>query len=355
VTERADQSGLRTGGAMPPQLPPSMRAAVVDAYGPPGSVRLGEVARPAPGPQDVLVRVQAAAVNFPDLLLASGQYQVKQALPFVLGSDLAGEVIAAGSAVTDVRPGDRVRGAVATGAFAEYACLPRPSVRPVPDAVAAGEAAAFGVVYETAFHALTSVARLEPAERLCVLGAAGGVGLAAVDLGVLRGADVVAVATGPAKVGLCRARGAWDTVDLETEGLRERLREIGGVDVVVDMVGGDVSEPAIRSMRPGGRFVTVGYASGVIPRIQLNLVLLKGVSLLGFEMRTFAQRFPDQAERGWRELAGHLGRGRLRPHISARYPLAETAQALRAVAGRRALGKIVIDIGTEERTAWPRQ
>ena len=329
---------------MADQLPRLMRAAVVDAYGPPENVRLAEIARPTPGPHDVLVRVRAASVNFPDLLLIAGQYQVMQPVPFVPGSDLAGEVVAAGSAVTGVRPGALVRGAVATGAFAEYAALPWPAARPVPDGVAPAEAAAFGVVYETAFHSLTSVARLAAGERLCVLGAAGGVGVAAVDLGVLRGAEVVAVATGPDKARLCRERGAAHTVDLSAEGLRARLREIGGVDVVLDMVGGGVSEQALRAMRPGGRFVSVGYASGVIPRIPLNLVLLKDVSIAGFEMRTFLERFPWQAADGSRELAALLAAGRLRPHIGDRFPLARTAAALRTVADRRVLGKVVIEM-----------
>ena len=329
---------------MTEHLPRFMRAAVVDAYGPPENVRLAEIARPAPGPQDVLVRVRAASVNFPDLLLISGEYQVMQPVPFVPGSDLAGEVVAVGSAVTDARPGDLVSGAVATGAFAEYAAMPWPAARPVPDGVAPAEAAAFGVVYETAYYSLTSVAKLTAGERLCVLGAAGGVGLAAVDLGVLRGADVVAVVTGADKARLCRERGAAHTVDLSAEPLRERLREIGGVDVVLDMVGGKVSEQALRAMRPGGRFVTVGYAAGVIPKIPLNLVLLKDVAITGFQMRTFLDRFPDQAAAGRRELAGHLAAGRLRPHIGDRFALAQTAAALRTVADRRVLGKVVIDI-----------
>jgi NADPH2:quinone reductase len=321
-----------------------MRAAVASAYGPPENIRLTEVPRPVPGPRDVLVRVRAASVNFPDLLLIAGQYQVRQPLPFVPGSDLAGQVVEVGSAVTGVRPGDLVSGAVAAGAFAEYAALPWPAVRPVPGGVTPAEAAAFGVAYETAYYCLTTVAGLAAGERLCVLGAAGGVGLAAVDLGVLRGADVVAVATGPDKVRLCAERGAKHTVDLSAMGLRARLREIGGVDVVLDMVGGELSEQALRAMRPAGRFVTVGYASGAIPKIPLNLVLLKDISITGFQMRTFLDRFPDRAADGRRALAGHLAAGRLRPHIGARFPLAAAAAALRTVADRRVLGKVVIDI-----------
>ena len=161
---------------------------------------------------------------------------------------------------------------------------------------------------------------------------------------MLRGADVVAVVTGPDKVRLCRERGATHVVDRSAAGLRARLREIGGVDVVLDMVGGEVSEQALRALRPGGRFVTIGYASGVIPAIPLNLVLLKDISITGFQMRTFLDRFPGRAADGWRELAGHLAAGRLRPRIGARFPLAAVAAALRAVADRRVLGKAVIDV-----------
>jgi NADPH2:quinone reductase len=321
-----------------------MRAAVVHEYGPPENVTIAEVPLPEVGPEDVLVQVEAASVNFPDLLLVSGGYQVTLPLPFVPGSDLAGTVAEVGAKVTGFAPGDRVSGTTMRGAFAEYALLDQRSVRALPDGVDPAAAAAFWVVYSTAYHSLHSVARLRGDERVLVLGAAGGVGLATVDLGVLHGAEVVAVATGAAKLDLCRERGAAVTIDLATDDLRARLKEIGGVDVVIDAVGGPATEQALRGMRPGGRLVTVGYASGEIPRIPLNLVLLKGVSILGFEMRTFGVRFPAEVARADRELAALLAGGRLRPYLGARFPLAKTAAALRLVADRGALGKVIVDV-----------
>jgi NADPH2:quinone reductase len=321
----------------------TMRAAVAYDYGPPENVRVANLPVPALGSHDLLVRVSAAAVNFPDLLLVSGEYQIKVPMPFVPGSDLAGVVSAVGAAVTDFKTGDRVVGTTTGGAFAEYAVLPEQAAQHLPDSVDAASGAAFGVVYTTAYHALRSVAAVQPGERLVVLGAGSGVGLAALDLGVLFGAEVIAVATGRAKLDLCRTRGASATIDLAIDDVRARLRK-GRTDVVVDMIGGAATEPALRSLRPGGRLVTVGFASGEIPRIPLNLVLLKGISILGLELRTFVERFPERTADGRRELLEHLAAGRIRPYIGARFPLDETAAAMRLVADRAALGKVVIDV-----------
>lgn len=321
-----------------------MRAAVADEYGPPENVHPTELPIPAFGDHEVLVRVAAAAVNFPDILLVAGQYQVKLPMPLVPGSDFAGHVVAAGAAVTSVRVGDRVRGTTATGAFAEYVAVDAAVVRQVPEGADLAEAAALSVVYSTAWHSLHSVAQLRAGERVCVLGAAGGVGLACVDLAVLAGAEVIAVATGVAKSDLCRARGAAHTIDVGTEDLRAGLKELGGIDVVIDMVGGPATEQALRALRPGGRLVTVGYASGQIPAIPLNLVLLKGITILGFEMRTFVERFPEAAAQGAATLDDLLAAGAISPHIGARFRLSEAAAALRTVADRAALGKIVIDV-----------
>jgi NADPH2:quinone reductase len=321
-----------------------MRAAVAAAYGPPQTVVLAEVPVPSVGPGDVLVRVLAAAVNFPDLLLVAGRYQVPVPVPFVPGSDLAGLVVAVGIDVTDVRPGDRVAATTATGAFAEYAAVPAESVFRVPDGVEFAAAAAFGVVYSTAYPALRWTAGLQAGERLGVLGAGGGVGLAAVEIGRLLGADVVAVATGANKLAVCREHGATVTVDLADADLRGRLKADGGLDVVIDLVGGPATEVALRSLRAGGRLITVGYASGVIPSIPLNLLLLKSAAVIGFGIGTFTRRFPERAAEARRDLLGHLAAGRIRPHIGARYPLAQTAAALQALADRAVAGKIVIDV-----------
>jgi NADPH:quinone reductase len=323
-----------------------MRAAVCRAHGGPENVEVDELSVPVPGPGEVRVRVRCAAVNFPDVLLVSGGYQVKVPTPFTPGSELAGIVDAVGDGVTRFRPGEAVFGAVMVGAFAEQAVLPESSLQPLPAGVDFEAGAAFGVVYGTAYHSLRSVAELAAGEWLCVLGAAGGVGLAAVDIGVALGARVVAVASAADKLELCRSRGATATIDYTREDLRVRLREVteGGADVVVDPVGGAAAEQALRSMRWGGRFVTVGFASGEIPKIPLNLVLLKGVVIKGFEMRTFGDHVPDLVARDREELEELLSSGRIRPYVGARFPLADTAGALRHVADRRALGKVVIEM-----------
>jgi NADPH2:quinone reductase len=322
-----------------------MRAAVCRQLGEPERVELVELEIPVPGPHEVLVRVACAAVNFPDILLVSGQYQVKVPVPFTPGSELAGTVEAIGDQVSGFHTGDRVRGAVMVGAFAEFVAVSESALHPLPPELDFETGAAFAVTYGTAYHAIRSVADLQPEEWLCVTGAAGGVGLAAVDIGVALGARVVALASGAQKLALCEARGAAAVIDYSLDGMRQKIRDATGegVDVVVDPVGGPTAELVLRSMRWGGRFVTVGYASGEIPRIPLNLALLKGVTIKGFEMRTFGSHAPDLAQRGNDELTELLASGRIRPHIGARFPLADAAGALRHVADRKALGKVIIE------------
>ena len=314
------------------------------AYGPPSSVVVEELQDPSPGPGEAMVRVLAAGVNYPDALIVANRYQVSAPLPFTPGSEFAGEVVAVGSPC-GLRVGDRVRGGAFVGAFAELVVARDASLASVPDGVDFGAAAAYGVTYETAYHALVSVAGLQPGEWVAVLGAAGGVGSAAVQLAHVLGAKVVAAASSPAKLEVCRQMGADALIDYRSSDLKEELKAVtgGGADIVVDPVGGDYAEPALRAMRWGGRFVTVGFASGSIPRIPLNLVLLKGVTVTAFEFRGFGAHCPDALERGRAELLGMLVDGRIRPHISAVYPLAETAAALEDVLERRATGKVLID------------
>jgi NADPH:quinone reductase len=327
-----------------------MRALVCRRYGTPEDLELAELPEPVPGPGEVLVRVRAAAANFADALLIDNAYQVSIELPFVPGSELAGEVLAVGADVSglvpDLRQGDRVFGTAFNGAFAERAVLPARQVTKMPDGADFGEAAAFGVAYRTSYHALRSVAEVKAGDWVVVLGAAGGVGLAAVDVARELGARVVAAASGPEKLALCAERGAAHVIDYTTEDLKTRIRELteGGADAVIDPVGGTASEQALRSVRWGGTFVTLGYASGTIPKIPLNLVLLKGVTVKGMEIRTFGQFRPDLERRDSEELLALFAAGRLRPHIGARFPLADAAAALRYVADRRALGKVVIDV-----------
>lgn len=323
-----------------------MRAAVCAAYGPPEVVRVEEVPTPEVGPGHVRVRVALAAVNFPDVLLVANRYQVSVPTPFVPGSEFVGVVETVGEGVTSVVPGTRVLGTAMHGAFAEAIVVPATSVMPVPDGVDRLTAAAFGVAHRTAFHVLRSVARIEPGERLVVLGAGGGVGLAAVQLGSHLGASVAAVASSEEKLAVAAAHGATVLVNHRAGDLREGLRAAlpEGADVVVDPVGGDLSEPALRALRWGGRFVTVGYASGVIPRIPLNLVLLKGVRVLGFEFWGFATHCPEELSRNEGELLGLLASGEVRPYVGATFPLHDVAAALRLVADGKAIGKVVVEV-----------
>ncbi len=324
-----------------------MRAAVCHAHGGPETVTVEEVPSPVPGPGQVRVRVAAAAVNLPDVLLVADRYQLTVDTPFVPGSEFTGVVEEVAADVQSWRVGDRVMGTVLVGAFAEEAVVAEGSVLAVPDGVDDRHAAAFGVAHRTAYHVLRSVACLQTGEELVVLGAGGGVGLALVQLGAHLGASVTAVASSVAKLEAAAAAGAAVLIDHRQVDLRAALREQlpGGADVVVDPVGGVLAEPALRSLRWGGRFVTVGYASGVIPRIPLNLVLLKGCRILGFQFIDFATHAPDDLARNDRELWDLLASGWAVPHVGATFDLDEVASALQLVAEGRAVGKVVLDIG----------
>lgn len=322
-----------------------MRAVVCHRYGPPEDLVIEEVPDPTPGPGQVLVRVRAAAVNFPDVLLIDGKYQLKIPVPFTPGSELAGDVLAVGAGA-GFAVGDRVLGTSFVGGFAEQAVVPAETLTPIPDVIDYVSAAGFGITYRTAYHALRSVARVQPGDWVVVLGAAGGVGLAAVDLGVLLGARVLAAASTPEKLAVCAERGAAATVDYDREDLKQRIREITGegARAVLDPVGGDYAEPALRALARGGRFVTLGYAAGAIPAIPLNLVMLKGITVQGMEIRTFATDHPADNERDLGELAELFASGRITPYVGARFPLAEAPAALRYVADRKAIGKVIIEM-----------
>lgn len=320
-----------------------MRAAVCPEYGPPEVVRIEDRPSPPLKAGQVRVRVGAAAVNFPDVLLVANRYQVSVPPPFVVGSEFAGVVVDVAEDAGDFAVGDRVTGTGMYGAFAEEAVVSAGGLACTPDGIDDRTAAAFGVAHRTAYHTLRSVARLRSGDSLIVLGAGGGVGLAAVQLGALLGADVTAVASSPEKLDAAARYGARNLVNHRAGDLRAALREAlpEGADAVVDPVGGDLSEPALRSLRRGGRFVTVGYASGVIPRIPLNLVLVKGIAVLGFQFQDVA---PDEFARNEAELHNLLTGGKVSPHIGAVYPLDDASKALRHVADGKAVGKVLIDI-----------
>lgn len=318
-----------------------IRVAVCPGYGAPEVVRIEQRPSPPVDAGQVRVRVNAAAVNYPDVLLIANQYQVSVPPPFVPGSEFAGVVVESGAEGFGV--GDRVSGAGMYGAFAEEVVVPAASLSRTPDGVDDRTAAAFGVAYRTAYHTLRSMARVRAGDEVVVLGAGGGVGLAAVQLGVVLGASVTAVASTDEKLAAAQSYGAAHLVNHRSGDLRDALRDAvpDGASAIVDPVGGELAEPALRSLRRGGRFVTVGYASGVIPRIPLNLVLVKGVHVLGFHFQDVP---PDEFERNEAELREHLVSGRVHPHVGAVYPLAEAVRALRHVADGRAIGKVLIDL-----------
>ncbi|MFI5046903.1 MAG: NADPH:quinone oxidoreductase family protein [Acidimicrobiia bacterium] len=322
-----------------------MRAARCISYGPPESVVVEDLPDPSPGPGEVVVDVHYAAVNFPDVLIVADKYQMSVPPPYTPGSEWAGVVAEVGEGVARWSPGDRVSGGGITGAFAERTLANEEAITAVPDRVDLQSAAAFSVAHTTAYHSLRTVGDVQPHDHVLVLGAAGGVGLAAVELGTVLGAQVIAAASSPEKCALCASRGAVATIDYSREDLKNRAKELsgGGVDVVIDPVGGPYSEEALRATAWGGRFVVVGFASGEIPRIPLNLVLLKGTIVLGFEIRTLGQHRPDDVARDRRELAELFAAGKITPYVSAVHPLEDTAFALRSMLERTATGKVLID------------
>ena len=321
-----------------------MRALRCNKYGSPEALVLEDLPDPVPGAGEVVVDVVAAAANFPDVLLIADQYQIHVPVPFTPGSEFAGEVRLVGPGVDGLKVGDRVTGASMIGAFAEQIVVPASSVHAVDDAVDLRLAAAFGVAHRTAYLALRTVADVGPGDWVVVLGAAGGVGLAAVELAHLLGARVLAAASTDEKLAVCLEKGAEVGVNYLTENLKERIKELtgGGADVVIDPVGGPWAEQALRSMTWGGQFITVGFASGEIPRIPLNLVLLKGPVITGFTMQGITANRAEEVARHEAELWDLLAGGKIVPHIGATFPLEEGARALTELAERRATGKVLV-------------
>lgn len=309
-------------------------------------VRIEDIGPLPLGPGQARVRIRAAAVNYPDVLLVANKYQVEVPTPFVPGSEFAGLVTEVADDVTEPSLDDRVFGTGIVGAFAEEIVVAAKSLRRIPEGVADRVAAASAVTHGTAYQVLRSVARVTTGDELIVLGAGGGVGLASVQLGALLGASVTAVASSHAKLEVAETYGARTLVNYRERDLRQALRENlpDGADAVVDPVGGDLSEPALRALRWGGRFVTVGYASGTIPRIPLNLVLLKGVQIVGFQMAGFATNAPGELERNERELMALLRGGHIDPHIGASFRLEDVPAALRYVGDGKAVGKVVVEV-----------
>jgi NADPH2:quinone reductase len=322
-----------------------MKAVVCKAWGMPDSLVVEEVADLVAAPGHVIVDVKAAGVNFPDVLTIQGKYQFKPTLPFTPGVELAGVVRAAGEGVTGFKPGDRVIAFTPQGAFAEQAVVPAAMLMPMPAGMDFDVAAAITLTYGTSHHAVVDRAALQAGETMLVLGAAGGVGLAAIEIGKALGARVIAAASSDEKLAVCRAHGADACINYSTEDLRAAIKAATdgkGPDVIYDPVGGDYAEPALRSIAWRGRYLVVGFANGAIPQLPFNLMLLKGAAVVGVFWGEFAKREPGANLAGMRQLLGWLAEGKIRPHISARYPLAQTAQALNDMAARKATGKVVI-------------
>ena len=327
-----------------------MKALVVREHGPLDNLKLETLPDPAPGPDEVLVDVHAASINFPDLMVVAGTYQNLPARPFVPGKDLAGTVAATGHHVTSLKPGDRVMAQIEYGAYAERCAVPAGYCYRMPDGMSFHEAAAMGLTFLTAHFALRERGRLEAGERVLVNGAAGGVGHAAVQIAKALGATVLASVDTDEKAALARAAGADHVVRTDHPDLRESFRAQvfaaignGGVDLIVDMVGGDVFDASLRAIAWSGRVVTVGFASGRVPEVKAGLLLVKNVSLIGLQFSDYRDRAPAKVRAAQEELFRLYEEGRLKPHVMKAFPLAEFRQALAAVAEARALSKVVVD------------
>ena len=326
----------------------AMKAILCKQFGPPDTLVFEEVPSPRPGPGEVLVSVKAASVNFPDVLIIQNKYQFKPPLPFSPGSELAGVVKELGEGVKAVRPGDQVIAFTTYGAFAEEVKTEAARLLPLPEGMDFPSGAAFLLTYATSDHALRDRAALKAGETLLVLGAAGGVGLAAVEIGKALGARVIACASTDDKLAVCKEHGADATINYAAEDLRERIKALTdgrGVDVVYDAVGGPYTEAAFRSIAWRGRLLVVGFAAGDIPKLPLNLALLKGAAVVGVFWGDFARREPKQFAESVRQLGAWYREGKLRPHVSQTLPLAQAAEALKLMAARKVKGKLVLTVG----------
>lgn len=322
-----------------------MKAIQCVAWGLPDRLVLADVPLPEPAAGQVRVRVEAAGVNFPDALLIQRKYQAVPPLPFTPGAEIAGVVDAVGAEVRGLNVGDRVVAYVGIGGFAEYVCAPVAMTWPLPPEISTEQAAAFTLTYATSHHALFARGALQEGQTLLVLGAGGGVGLAAVELGRIAGARVIAAASSEAKLGAAREHGADETIDYATVDLRDALKGLTagkGADVIFDPVGGAYTEAAVRSLAWHGRLLVVGFADGTIPQIAANWLLLKEASAVGVFWGEFAQREPQANGTMLKELYAWLAQGRLRPRISQRYALADAPRALEALLARKVVGKLVI-------------
>ncbi len=319
-----------------------MRALVCESLGPVTSHRVQEIPDPVPGKRQVAVRVHACGVNFADTLIVQGKYQERPELPFVPGSEVAGEVIALGEGVKGIALGQRVMALTSVGGFAEIALASADTLIPLPDGIDFADAAAFTVAYGTSHVALETRAQLKAGETLIINGASGGVGLTALEIGKMMGATVIGLASTEEKRALVAERGADHVFDVADPELRDKVKALGGADVGYDVVGGEAFNTMLRCMKFEGRLLTVGFASGEIPRVPANLLLVKNISVVGVYWGSYARNNPSVLMKSLVQLTQWLKDGQLRPHVSAVYPLDEATKGLEALASRQSVGKVVI-------------
>lgn len=322
-----------------------MKAVLCERLGAPEDLVLRDIEMPSPGPGEVLVEVSAAALNFFDTLIIEGKYQFRPELPFSPGAEFAGRVLETGEGIEAFEPGDRVMGYVRWGAVRGAVITSEDDLVALPDEITDEAAAGLSVTYGTSLHAFRDRAHLEPGETVAVLGASGGVGLAAVEIAKAMGARVIACASSAEKLELARAHGADVLVNYAEEDLKTRLKQLTdgcGVDVVYDPVGGDLSEAALRATGWRGRYLVIGFAAGQIPKLPLNLVMLKGCDVLGVFWGDAIVREPEAHRDNMEQLLAWMREGRIRPHLHAVYPIEETARALRELADRKVQGKVII-------------
>jgi NADPH2:quinone reductase len=322
-----------------------MKAVLCTHFGTPDELELADIPEPHAGPGEAVVRIKAAALNFFDTLIVAGKYQHKPPFPFSPAAEFAGLVESVGAGVRDIAPGDRVMGNIGWGAAREAVAVPADVLVKIPDTLDFERAAGLTVTYATTLYALRERAALKPGETLAVLGASGGTGLATIEIGKIMGARVIACASSDEKLTFARAHGADETVNYATEDLRNALKRLGGergIDVVYDPVGGSYAEPAVRSLGWEGRYLVVGFAAGEIPKLPLNLVLLKSCDIRGVLWGSWVRREPAAQRALMTEIVKWCAQGKLSAHVHAVYPLAEIVTALKTIADRKVMGKIVL-------------